>query len=60
MKVVRFEKGVRIMRPNRISFENLVYQNKQKLLQDSNALDRIDKQIDDKYTKNSKTDSLVN
>lgn len=39
------------MRPNRISFEDLVDRNKQQLLQDDDALEEIEKQIDEKHSK---------
>ncbi|WP_081988474.1 FbpB family small basic protein [Halobacillus sp. BBL2006] len=39
------------MRPNRISFEDLVDQNKQQLLKDEEALDKIERDIDEKHVK---------
>lgn len=48
------------MRPQRISFEHLVDQNKQQLLRDEKAIEKIEKQIDDKHTRKSDSESLVN
>ncbi|RWZ60785.1 FbpB family small basic protein [Halobacillus fulvus] len=39
------------MRPGRLSFEELVDQNKQELLKDEQAIEKIEKQIDEKHTK---------
>ncbi|ASF39224.1 MULTISPECIES: FbpB family small basic protein [Halobacillus] len=39
------------MRMSRISFEELVAQNKQQLLEDQKAIDKIEELIDEKHTK---------
>lgn len=46
------------LRPTRISFEHLVDQNKEQLLNDEKALEKIEKQIDEKHAR--KSESLVN
>ncbi|TGB05103.1 FbpB family small basic protein [Halobacillus salinus] len=48
------------MRSNRISFENLVDQNKRQLLNDEQALEKIEQEIDEKHAKKSKSESIVN
>lgn len=48
------------MRPNRISFEDLVDQNKQQLLKDKEALDKIEREIDEKHVKKLSSTSYVN
>ncbi|MFG6149095.1 FbpB family small basic protein [Halobacillus sp. B23F22_1] len=48
------------MRPNRISFEELVDQNKQELLNDQQALDKIDDQLDEKRVKNTDKNEMIN
>ncbi|GGF12411.1 hypothetical protein GCM10010954_08900 [Halobacillus andaensis] len=48
------------MRPNRISFEELVDQNKQELLNDQQALDKIDDQLDEKRVKNTDKNQMIN
>ncbi|MBA2174364.1 FbpB family small basic protein [Halobacillus locisalis] len=48
------------MRPQRISFEHLVDRNKQQLLKDDKAIEKIEKQIDDKHTRKTDSASLVN
>ncbi len=49
-----------IMRTNRISFEELVDQNKQKLLNDQQALDKIDEHLDEKRVNNSDQNKMIN
>ncbi|MCP3030632.1 FbpB family small basic protein [Halobacillus sp. A1] len=48
------------MRPNRISFEELVDQNKKQLLADQQALDKIDAQVDEKMLKNTDKNKTLN
>ncbi|MFD2925321.1 FbpB family small basic protein [Halobacillus naozhouensis] len=48
------------MRPNRTSFEELVNQNKEQLMNDQQALEQIDKQIDEKRTKTTDKSKFVN
>nr|WP_101844855.1 FbpB family small basic protein [Halobacillus sp. Marseille-P3879] len=49
-----------MMRTNRISFEELVDQNKQKLLNDQQALDKIDEHLDEKRVNNSDQNKMIN
>ncbi|MGP4075032.1 FbpB family small basic protein [Halobacillus sp. K22] len=48
-----------MMRTSRISFEELVAQNKQQLLKDQKAIDKIEELIDEKHVKKLE-DSYVN
>ncbi|MFC7061387.1 FbpB family small basic protein [Halobacillus seohaensis] len=48
------------MRTNRISFEELVDQNKQKLLKDQQALDEIDDLLDEKRLKSTDENKSIN
>ncbi|MGP4062233.1 FbpB family small basic protein [Halobacillus sp. H74] len=47
------------MRPNRISFEDLVDRNKQQLLQDQEAIEKIEQEIDEKHSKRIDFDEYV-
>ncbi|MCP3026301.1 FbpB family small basic protein [Halobacillus sp. A5] len=48
------------MRPNRISFEELVDQNKQELLNDQQALDKIDDHLDEKRVNHNDKNKMIN
>lgn len=48
------------MRPNRISFEDLVDRNKQQLLKDEDALEKIENKIDEKHAKRLEKKTYVN
>ncbi|SFJ90792.1 Fur-regulated basic protein B [Halobacillus dabanensis] len=49
------------MRNNRrISFEDLVDRNKQQLLNDHEAIEKIERQIDEKHTKRKNSEAYVN
>ncbi|WP_226578204.1 FbpB family small basic protein [Halobacillus litoralis] len=44
---------------HRISFEDLVDRNKEQLLQDQEAIEKIERQIDEKHTKRINSDAYV-
>ncbi|WLR47131.1 FbpB family small basic protein [Halobacillus litoralis] len=44
----------------RISFEDLVDRNKRQLLNDQEAIEKIERQIDEKHTRKNDSDAYVN